>query len=73
MQGSKVSELQKKLEIAVSLSSPELQIIEESEDTEFLELASRLIVESIAGTEQISHRQVSLVYFISTLSVYAGS
>ncbi|XP_057471427.1 protein GLUTELIN PRECURSOR ACCUMULATION 3 isoform X2 [Actinidia eriantha] len=61
MKGSTVSELQKKLEISVSLSSPELQIIEESEDKEFLELASRLIVESIAGTEQISHRQAAEV------------
>ncbi|PSR98042.1 Galactose oxidase/kelch repeat superfamily protein [Actinidia chinensis var. chinensis] len=61
MKGSIVSELQKKLEISVSLSSPELQIIEELEDTEFLELASRLIVESIAGTERISHRQAAEV------------
>ncbi|GFZ11191.1 hypothetical protein Acr_22g0005890 [Actinidia rufa] len=62
MKGSTVSELQKKLEISVSLSSPELQIIEESDDdTEFLELASRLIVESSAGTEQISHRQAAEV------------
>ncbi|CAL5363371.1 unnamed protein product [Camellia sinensis] len=55
MKESAVSELQKRLEISVSLSSPEIQIIEELEDKEFLELASRLIGENVAGNEQISH------------------
>ncbi|XP_028088086.1 uncharacterized protein LOC114288713 isoform X2 [Camellia sinensis] len=57
MKESAVSELQKRLEISVSLSSPETQIIDELEDTEFLELASRLIGENVAGNEQISHSQ----------------
>ncbi|KAM7526803.1 hypothetical protein LguiA_016705 [Lonicera macranthoides] len=43
MENSSVSELQKRLEISVSLSTPKLQIIDESEDKEFLELASQLI------------------------------
>ncbi|KAI8563482.1 hypothetical protein RHMOL_Rhmol03G0114000 [Rhododendron molle] len=60
IKGSAVSELQKRLEIFVSLSSPELQITEEMEDKEFLELASRLSEETVAGTEQISHNQVTL-------------
>ncbi|XP_058204979.1 protein GLUTELIN PRECURSOR ACCUMULATION 3 [Rhododendron vialii] len=59
IKGSAVSELQKRLEIFVSLSSPELQITEEMEDKEFLELASWLSVETVAGTEQISHNQAA--------------
>ncbi|THG12856.1 hypothetical protein TEA_028464 [Camellia sinensis var. sinensis] len=47
MKESAVSELQKRLEISVSLSSPETQIIDELEDTEFLELASRLAAEAV--------------------------
>ncbi|KAF5951757.1 hypothetical protein HYC85_009701 [Camellia sinensis] len=58
MKESAVSELQK---------SPETQIIDELEDTEFLELASRLIGENVAGNEQISHSQVSFVYCIMFL------
>ncbi|KAL6989393.1 hypothetical protein U1Q18_015142 [Sarracenia purpurea var. burkii] len=57
---SEVSELQKKLEISATLSSPKLQIVEELEDGEFLELASRLIAENFAGNEHISHSQVNL-------------
>ncbi|KAG5557053.1 hypothetical protein RHGRI_007341 [Rhododendron griersonianum] len=59
IKGSAVSELQKRLEIFVSLSSPELQITEEMEDKEFLELASQLSEETVAGTEQISHNQAA--------------
>ncbi|XP_028085819.1 protein GLUTELIN PRECURSOR ACCUMULATION 3-like isoform X2 [Camellia sinensis] len=59
MKESAVSELQKRLEISVSLSSPETQIIDELEDTEFLELASRLVGENVAGNEQISHSQAA--------------
>lgn len=59
--------LQKRLEIFVSLSSPELQITEEMEDKEFLELASQLSEETVAGTEQISHNQVTLVYFATSV------
>ncbi|XP_044512351.1 protein GLUTELIN PRECURSOR ACCUMULATION 3 [Mangifera indica] len=40
--GSAVAELQKRLEVSVSLSSPRLPIVDESEDKEFLDLASRL-------------------------------
>lgn len=43
---SPISELQKRLEISVSVSSPQLQIIDESEDTEFLNLASGFIKDS---------------------------
>ncbi|KAL7236576.1 hypothetical protein ACSBR1_019798 [Camellia fascicularis] len=50
-----------KVRISVSLSSPETQIIDELEDREFLELASRLIGENVAGNEQISHSQAAEV------------
>ncbi|KAL7234423.1 hypothetical protein ACSBR1_017927 [Camellia fascicularis] len=59
MKESAVSELQKRLEISVSLSSLETQIIDELEDREFLELASRLVGENVAGNEQISHSQAA--------------
>ncbi|KAL7204507.1 hypothetical protein ACSBR2_017559 [Camellia fascicularis] len=58
MKESAVSELQKRLQISVSLSS-ETQIIDELEDKEFLELASQLIGENVAGNEQISHSQAA--------------
>ncbi|KAH7853509.1 hypothetical protein Vadar_003393 [Vaccinium darrowii] len=59
LEGSAVSELQKRLEMSVSLSCPEFQITEEMEDKDFLELASQLIEETVAGTEQISHNQAA--------------
>lgn len=68
LEGSAVSELQKRLEMSVSLSCPEFQITEEMEDKDFLELASQLIEETVAGTEQISHNQVNLVYFTTSPS-----
>ncbi|KAA8539168.1 hypothetical protein F0562_025860 [Nyssa sinensis] len=58
---SALSELQKKLEISVSLSSPELQIIDELEDTEFVELASQLTGERVAGNGLISQTQAAQV------------
>uniref|UniRef100_A0A5B6YIZ9 Putative rab9 effector protein with kelch motifs n=1 Tax=Davidia involucrata TaxID=16924 RepID=A0A5B6YIZ9_DAVIN len=58
---SALSELQKRLEISVSLSSPGLQIIDELEDKEFFELASQLIGERVADNEQISHSQAAQV------------
>ncbi|KAK9283839.1 hypothetical protein L1049_012093 [Liquidambar formosana] len=54
---SAVSELRKKLEISVSLSSPELRIIDELEDTEFLELASRFTEESVSSDGKNSKTQ----------------
>ncbi|XP_057979299.1 protein GLUTELIN PRECURSOR ACCUMULATION 3 isoform X2 [Malania oleifera] len=57
---SAVSELQKRLEISITLSSPELQILDESEDREFLELASRLIGR-VSSDEQIPHIQAAQV------------
>ncbi|KAK6933505.1 hypothetical protein RJ641_036399 [Dillenia turbinata] len=43
---SSVTELQKRLEIQGLLSGSELQILDESEDKEFLELASRVVAET---------------------------
>ncbi|XAR64954.1 hypothetical protein NMG60_11008860 [Bertholletia excelsa] len=54
---SAVSELQKKLKISVSLSSPKFCIINELEDTEFLKIASQLVGEKVAGNEHASHSQ----------------
>ncbi|XP_024970638.1 rab9 effector protein with kelch motifs isoform X1 [Cynara cardunculus var. scolymus] len=42
-EGSAISELQKRFDISVSFSGHGLQIVHESEDKEFLELASRMI------------------------------
>ncbi|MBA0655849.1 hypothetical protein Goklo_008272, partial [Gossypium klotzschianum] len=47
-----ISELQRALGISVSLSSPVLQIIDESEDKEFIELGSRLIGERVPSNNQ---------------------
>lgn len=52
MEASAISELQKRFQIDVSLASPEIRIKEESEDTEFIELASRLIGENASSNEQ---------------------
>lgn len=53
MEASVISELQKRFQIDVSLASPEIRIKEESEDTEFVELASRLIGENASSNEQV--------------------
>lgn len=53
MEASAISELQKRLQIDVSLASPEIRIKEESEDAEFVELASRLIGENASSNEQV--------------------
>ncbi|KAA3461870.1 tip elongation aberrant protein 1 [Gossypium australe] len=47
-----IAELQRALGISVSLSSPVLQIIDESEDKEFNELGSRLIGERVPSNNQ---------------------
>lgn len=47
-----ISELQRALGISDSLSSPLLQIIDESEDKEFIELGSRLIGERVPSNNQ---------------------
>ncbi|KAI7733522.1 LOW QUALITY PROTEIN: hypothetical protein M8C21_014939, partial [Ambrosia artemisiifolia] len=52
MDGSAISELQKRLNIAVSFSSDNLQMIHEYEDKEFLELAS-----SITGNKTFTNKQ----------------
>lgn len=54
---SALSELQKRFEISLSLSRSELSIVEELEDREFLELASRLTGENVANREPISHTE----------------
>ncbi|OMO89491.1 Kelch repeat type 1 [Corchorus capsularis] len=46
-----IAELQRKLGISVSFSGPGLQIIDESEDKEFIELGSRLIGERVSNSE----------------------
>ncbi|RVW88022.1 hypothetical protein CK203_044451 [Vitis vinifera] len=58
---SAVSELRKRLDISVSISVPELQIIDELEDKEFLELALSLIGvgEKVSSNGQISHTQAA--------------
>nr|KAJ0214864.1 hypothetical protein LSAT_V11C300152480 [Lactuca sativa] len=52
MEGSAISELQKRLNISVSFSGHNLQIVHESEDKEFLELASR-----INGNKSFNNKQ----------------
>ncbi|XP_039014411.1 protein GLUTELIN PRECURSOR ACCUMULATION 3 isoform X2 [Hibiscus syriacus] len=47
-----ISELQRTLGISVSLSGPVLQILDESEDKEFIELGSRLTGEKVSSGEQ---------------------
>ncbi|RVW34159.1 hypothetical protein CK203_092845 [Vitis vinifera] len=58
---SAVSELRKRLDKSVSISVPELQIIDELEDKEFLELALSLIGvgEKVSSNGQISHTQAA--------------
>lgn len=63
MENSSVSELQKRLEISVSLSTQKLQIIDESEDKEFLELASQLTGKRAASNGQVLGIKVVLVSF----------
>lgn len=50
---SAVSELQRRLEISVSLSSSGLPIVDELEDKEFLELASSFIGEGVSSNLQV--------------------
>ena len=50
---SAVSELQRRLEISVSLSSPGFPIVDELEDKEFLELASSLFGERVSSNLQV--------------------
>ncbi|KAK8607131.1 hypothetical protein V6N13_052877 [Hibiscus sabdariffa] len=47
-----ITELQRTLGISVSLSGPVLQILDESEDKEFIELGSRLTGERVSSDEQ---------------------
>ncbi|XP_050210480.1 protein GLUTELIN PRECURSOR ACCUMULATION 3 [Mercurialis annua] len=49
---SAVAELQKRLEISVSLSSSGFQIVDELEDREFIELASGLAGDGVSTNEQ---------------------
>lgn len=53
MEASSISKLQKRLQIDCSLASPEIRIKKESEDTEFIELACRLIGENASSNEQV--------------------
>ena len=52
---SLISELQKRLEIAVSLSSSRLPIVDELKDKELLELASTLSGEQVSGDLQVRY------------------
>lgn len=63
--------MQKKLDISVSLSRPGLQIMDELEDEEFLELASRLMGAGVFSNGQVSRIQVSLILFMMYLLVFA--
>ncbi|XP_017984444.1 PREDICTED: acyl-CoA-binding domain-containing protein 5 isoform X4 [Theobroma cacao] len=47
-----ITELQRRLGVSVSLSGPGLQIIDESDDKEFIELGSKLIGEKVSNNEQ---------------------
>lgn len=69
---STISELQRRLEVAVSLSVPELQILDELEDKEFLELASTLsgVGEKTSSDGQISHTQVVWCFIFSLLGIF---
>ncbi|XP_022764653.1 uncharacterized protein LOC111309904 isoform X4 [Durio zibethinus] len=49
---SAIAQLQRRLGISVSLSGPGLQIIDESEDKEFIELGSSLIGVKVSNNEQ---------------------
>lgn len=59
-----ITELQRRLGVSVSLSGPGLQIIDESDDKEFIELGSKLIGEKVSNNEQGLVSQVFLKYFI---------
>ncbi|KAL5735137.1 hypothetical protein ACOSP7_032998 [Xanthoceras sorbifolium] len=52
MEGSAVDALLKRLDISVSPTSHGIQIIDEFEDKEFLDLASRLTEETVSSNEQ---------------------
>ena len=69
---SVVSELQKRLDISVSISVPDLQVIDELEDKEFLELASSLIGagEKVSNNGEISNNQVVLCFMFSIVGVF---
>ncbi|KAK9190270.1 hypothetical protein WN943_018873 [Citrus x changshan-huyou] len=60
-ESSTIVELQKKLDISVSLSRPGLQIMDELEDEEFLELASRLMGAGVFSNGQVSRIQATQV------------
>lgn len=68
---SAVSELQKRLDVSVSISVPELQVIDELEDREFLELATSLIGtgEKVSNNGQISHTQVAFCFMFFMVGV----
>lgn len=72
-ESSALVELQKKLDVSVSLSSPGLQIMDELEDREFLELASRLMGAGVFSNGQVSCIQVSLILFMIFLLVFAAN
>ncbi|XP_077230077.1 galactose oxidase/kelch repeat superfamily protein [Tasmannia lanceolata] len=56
-EGSPVVELQKKLEILLSPSAPELNVVDESRDREFLDLSSRLVGGRVSSTDQLAQIQ----------------
>lgn len=54
MEGLAISDLQKRLNVSVSFSDNGFQIVQESEDKEFIELASRII-----GNKTFNHKQAA--------------
>nr|XP_048328517.1 protein GLUTELIN PRECURSOR ACCUMULATION 3-like [Ziziphus jujuba var. spinosa] len=58
---STVSDLQKRLGISVSLADKRIPIVDESEDKEFMELASNLVGETVSSNGQLSHNQATLL------------
>ncbi|XP_015901923.2 protein GLUTELIN PRECURSOR ACCUMULATION 3 [Ziziphus jujuba] len=58
---STVSDLQKRLGISVSLADKRIPIVDESEDKEFMELASSLVGETVSSNGQLSHNQATLL------------
>lgn len=69
VQDSAISELQKRLEISVSLSSSGFQIVDELEDREFMELASELVGNRASSNRQVLQNHSSLLYFIASCFV----
>lgn len=69
-EGFAVEELQKRLGISISLSSHGIQIVEEFDDKELLDLASRLAEQKVSSNEQVSSYCSSLGYILLILWMF---